>query len=307
MEHEFLVPFPTRPPACVTTDEVKQLVINADDFGLDPAVNAAIAKAHTDGLLTSASLLIAAPHAAEAIEFARFHPHLGVGLHLCLVDGRSAALPDKIPSLATAMGQLPPSPFALSVRLSSNKQLETDIEIELRAQISQFMTTGLRPTHFDTHQHTHLHPRVRNIVARLAREYGVTYIRAPVEPLWPALCCSPQRLPRKLVRWTIFSTLGSWTKRQLRQQGFRTVDCAVGVLDPGHLTEEFLAPYLRRLPDGLTEVFFHPADRPAEPLLQMQRGYEHAAELQALCSPQLRQLINDSGIRLTNFRELAPP
>ncbi len=129
----------------------------------------------------------------------------------------------------------------------------------------------------------------------------------PVEPLLPALRCSRQRLPRKLVRWTIFSTLGSWTKRQLRQQGFRTVDRAVGVLDPGHLTEEFLASYLRRLPDGLTEVFFHPADRPAEPLLQMQRGYEHAAELQALCSPQLRQLINDSGIRLTNFRELALP
>ena len=105
----------------------------------------------------------------------------------------------------------------------------------------------------------------------------------------------------------IFATLGSRTKRQLQEEGFRTVDRAVGVLDPGHLTEPFLAPYLRRLPDGPTEVFFHPADRPAEPLLQMQRGYEHAAELQALCSPHLRQIINDSGIRLTNFRELALP
>jgi hopanoid biosynthesis associated protein HpnK len=284
---------------------VKLLVVNADDFGFDPAVNAAITKAHTDGLLTSASLLVAAPYAAEAIEFARSHPKLAVGLHLCLVDGRSAALPDKIPSLATPAGELPPSPFALSVRLSSNKQLDMDIEIELRAQISRFMATGLRPTHFDTHQHTHLHPRVLKVVIRLAREHGVTFIRAPVEPLLPAIRCNRQRLPRKLVRWTIFATLGSWTKRQLKRKGFRTVDRAVGVLDPGHLTEEFLAPYLRRLPDGVTEIFFHPADRPAEPLLQMQRGYEHAAELQALCSPRLRQIINDSGIRLTNFRELA--
>jgi len=145
---------------------VKLLVVNADDFGLDPAVNAAITKAHTDGLLTSASLLIAAPHATEAVEFARSHPKLGVGLHLCLVDGRAAALPDKIPALATEMGDLPSSPFALSARFLSNRKLDTDIEIELRAQISQFMTTGLRPTHFDTHQHTHLHPRVRTIVAR---------------------------------------------------------------------------------------------------------------------------------------------
>jgi chitin disaccharide deacetylase len=284
---------------------VKLLVVNADDFGLDPAANAAIMKAHTTGLLTSASLLVAAPHAAEAIEFARSHPKLGVGLHLCLVEGHSAALPDKIPSLAIATGGLPPTPFALSARLLSHKQLDTDIEIELRAQISQFMATGLRPTHFDTHQHTHLHPRVLKVVMRLAREHGVTFIRAPIEPLWLAIRCNRQRLARKLARWTIFAMLGSYAKRQLRQQGFCTVDRAVGVLDPGHLTEEFLASYLRRLPDGLTEVFFHPADHPAEPLVKMQHGYEHAAELQALCSPRLRQIIDESGIRLTNFRELA--
>jgi hopanoid biosynthesis associated protein HpnK len=284
---------------------VKLLVVNADDFGLDPAVNAAITKAHTDGLLTSASLLVAAPHADEAIAFAKAHPKLGVGLHLCLVDGRCAALPDKVPLLTTSSGQLPANPFDLSARLWSHKQLITDIEIELRAQISQFMDTGLRPTHFDTHQHTHLDPRVLKVVMRLAREHDVAFIRAPVEPLWPALRCNQQRLPRKLVRWTIFAALGSRAKRQLRQEGFRTVDRAVGVLDPGHLTEQFLAPYLRRLPDGLTEVFFHPADHPTEPLLQMQRGYEHAAELQALCSPQLRQLITDSAVHLTNFRELA--
>jgi hopanoid biosynthesis associated protein HpnK len=284
---------------------VKLLVVNADDFGLDPAVNAAIAKAHKNGLLTSASLLIAAPHAAAAIEFARSHPNLGVGLHLCLVDGRAAALPDKIPSLATADGQLPPSPFALSARFLSHPRLDADIETELRTQISQFMATGLRPTHFDTHQHTHLHPRVLKIVMRLAREHGVNFIRAPVEPLLPSIRCNRQRLPRKLVRWAIFAALGSRTKRQLQRENFRTVDRAVGVLDPGHLREEFLASYLRRLPDGLTEMFFHPADRPADPLVEMQRGYEHAAELRALYSPRLRQLINDSGIRLTNFRELA--
>jgi chitin disaccharide deacetylase len=284
---------------------VKLLVVNADDFGLDPSVNAAIQKAHTTGLLTSASLMIAAPHAPEAVAFAKAHPQLGVGLHLCLVDGRAAALPDKIPLLTTSAGELPLNPFDLSVRLSSHKQLIMDIEIELRAQISQFMDTGLHPTHFDTHQHTHLHPPVLKIVMQLAREHEVTFIRAPVEPLWPALRCSQQRLPRKFVRWAIFAALGSGAKRQLRREKFRTVDRAVGVLDPGHLTEEFLAPYLRRLPDGLTEVFFHPADNPSDPLLQKQRGYEHAAELQALCSLNLRQIISDSGIRLTNFRELA--
>jgi hopanoid biosynthesis associated protein HpnK len=284
---------------------VKLLVVNADDFGLDPAVNAAIITAHTTGLLTSASLLIGTPHAAEALAFAKAHPNLGVGLHLCLIEGRSTAPSEKIPALATAGGQLPSSPFALSARLLAHPRMDADIETELRTQIARFLDTGLHPSHFDTHQHTHIHPRVLNIVTRLAREYGVCFIRAPVEPLWPALRCCRERMPRKVARWFVFSTLGSRTKRVLLRQGFRTADRAVGVLDPGHLTEPFLTSYLPLLPEGLTEFFFHPADRPAEPLLQAQRGYEHAAELQALCSPQLRQLIHEAGIRLTNFRELA--
>ena len=283
---------------------MKLLVVNADDFGIDPAVNAAIIKAHTNGLLTSASLLIGAPHAAEAVEFARAHPNLGVGIHLCLVQDRSTAPPEKVPALATANGQLPSSPFALSARLLAHRRLDADIETELRMQIARFLDTGLRPSHFDTHQHTHIHPRVLNIVARLAREHGVAFIRAPVEPLWPSLRCNRERMPRKIARWFVFSTLGSQAKRVLLRQGSRTVDRAVGVLDPGHLTEPFLASYLPLLPEGLTEFFFHPADRPSEFLLQAQRGYEHAAELQALCSPQVRQLIRDCGIRLTNFREL---
>ncbi len=284
---------------------MKQLVVNADDFGLDPAVNAAVARAHTEGILTSASLLVGAPQAEEAIAFAKTHPKLGVGIHLCLVQGRAVAAGSKVAGLADADGNLPDNAFQLSIKLASGKRVALAVEAELREQIARFLETGLRPTHFDTHQHTHIHPRVLEIVAALAREHGVTWVRAPVEPLGPALRCNRQRLPRMVARWMIFATFGTRSQRELRGLGLRTADRSVGLLDSGHVTECFWSAYLPLLPEGLTEIFLHPAVPTNEEVDRRQRGYENAAELAALCSPRLRELIHRFGIRLTNFRELS--
>lgn len=270
---------------------MKHLVFNADDFGLDPAVNAAIARAHTAGSLTSASLLITAPHAAAAVAFAKAHPRLGVGIHLCLVQGT-----------ATDGSPLPASPFALSAQLTLSCRYRAFIAAELRTQVERFLATGLKPTHLDTHQHTHIDPRVQRLVAQLAREYGITFVRAPIEPLMPSLRCSRQRLFRKLARALVFATVGAQTKRALRRVGLRTADRAVGVLDPGHVTEPFVSAYLESLPEGLTEIFFHPAASAPVPLRPGQTDYENAAELETLCSPSLRQKIDRLGICLTNFQ-----
>ena len=273
---------------------MKHLVLNADDFGLDPAVNAAIARAHTAGSLTSASLLVTAPHAAAAVAFAKAHPRLGVGIHLCLVQGT-----------ATDGSPLPTSPFALSAQLTLSGRRRDFIAAELRAQVERFLATGLTPTHLDTHQHTHIDPRVQRIVARLAREHGIAFVRAPIEPLMPALRCSRQRLFRKLARALVFTTFGAQTKRALRRAGLHTVDRVAGVLDPGHLTEPFVSAYLEALPEGLTEIFFHPATSATAIPRPGQSDYENATELETLCSPGLRQKIDQLGICLTNFQSLS--
>lgn len=283
---------------------MKQLVVNADDFGLDPAVNAAVAQAHTDGILTSASLMVGAPHAGEAIAFAKDHPSLGVGVHLCLVQARAMAAASRTAGLADADGQLPGSPFQLSLKLISGKRIALAVEAELREQISQFLETGLQPTHFDTHEHTHIHPVILKIVAALAREHGVGWVRSPVEPLGPALRCNRQRLPRQLARWVVFSTLGARSQRELRRLGIRTPDRSVGVLDSGHVTESFLSRYLPLLPEGVTEVFLHPAVGTTNRYDRGQADYENAAELFTLCSLQVRELVGRLGIRLVNFRDV---
>lgn len=278
---------------------MKLLVPNADDFGLDPAINTAIAQTHTAGILTSASLLIGAAHTDPAIEFARDNPALGVGVHLCLVDGQPVASPDKVAGLIGRTGTLPPNPLALSALLALGRGVELAVEVELRAQIEKFLATGLRPTHLDTHQHTHLLPSVQRIMARLAREYDIAWVRGPVEPLRLSLRCDCHHKTRTLARWSVFGTLGARCARRLRQFGLRTTNRSVGVLNAGQLTEEFLLAYLPLLPDGVAEFVFHPATEPLE------SGYQQTGELQALCSPRVRELLERSAIQLVNFQELA--
>ncbi len=267
------VPFVVPPP-------VKYLVTNADDFGFDPAVNAAVIQAHTTGILTSTSLLVTGPAVDEAIELARQYPRLGVGLHLCLVQGRSAltgaAFPDSV------------------IKITGN------FEAELRAQIEKFLAAGLCPTHLDSHMHTHMHPRVLPVVIRLAREYRIRWVRAPHEPFR----YSAGKLVTRLARWPVFTVLGRRASRKLRNAGLRTTDRGVGVLHPGQLTEGFLVNYLQHMPTGVTEIFFHPATESNNTLHVCQPNYQHAGELQALCSPTARKLIEESGIKLVNFSDL---
>ena len=283
---------------------VKKLILNADDFGLDPAINAAVAQAHTRGLLTSASLLVTAPYAREAVEFARAHPRLSLGIHLWLVDEMASAVPAAIPQLTSpAHGKLPTSPRELGVVLSAARARA--IECEVRAQLEAFRQTGLTPTHLDTHMHVHLLPGVCAIIARLAPEFGIRCVRAPVEPLLPFLRCRPNNIARALARGAIFGTLGRYCRYRLRRSGLQTVDRTIGILNVGQITEQFLLAYAPHVSDGVTEIVFHPATATTPQLTQRQPGYQHVAELQALCSTALRDALAQHRVQLVSFRELA--
>jgi hopanoid biosynthesis associated protein HpnK len=283
---------------------MKLLVTNADDFGLDPAINAAVIQGHTRGALTSTSLLITAPYARQAIELARANPSLDLGLHLCLVDGVAASAHNHIAPLVNSRGELPANPAALCRVISFRPTAARAIEVEARTQIEAFLQTGLRPTHLDTHMHTHLHPVVLRIVARLAVEYQIRFVRAPWEPLAPSLASQRESRMRTLARGVVFSTLGCRCRRHLQRFGLRTADRTVGVLNPGQLTEKFLTSYLPLVPEGLTEMAFHPALQTTPNLAQRQPGYRHIQEYEAICSPSLRTALDTFGIRLTNFRDL---
>ena len=131
----------------------RRLVVSGDDFGAAPEVNAAIVRAHREGILTSASLMVTGDAVDDAVARARAHPRLAVGLHLVLVQGRPALPPREIPRIVTASGTFPEQPVLAGLRYAwlavalpgGRDELKREIEAQLRA----FAATGLRLAHVD--------------------------------------------------------------------------------------------------------------------------------------------------------------
>ncbi len=162
----------------------KFLIVTADDFGLHEAVNEAVQQASAAGVLTAASLMVAAPAAADAIRRARELPNLRVGLHLVLADGNAMLTPDLIPALADGAGRMNSRMFVNGVRFFAFPGVRRQLEAEIRAQFAAFARTGLALDHVNVHKHFHLHPTLLDMLLRIGREYGVTAVRVPDEPLW---------------------------------------------------------------------------------------------------------------------------
>lgn len=145
---------------------MKRLVVNADDFGLSQGVNLGVLRAHQHGILTSATLMVTMPAAAEAFTMAKATPSLGVGIHITLTAGRP--LSGEVPSLTGPDGR-----FLRLPDLASRAQ-RADVEREVTAQVEAFLAAGLRPTHLDSHHHVHLEIRlVADVFAAAAARLGV--------------------------------------------------------------------------------------------------------------------------------------
>jgi predicted glycoside hydrolase/deacetylase ChbG (UPF0249 family) len=107
-------------------------------------VNEAVERAHCEGVLSAASLMIGAPAAEDAVERARSLPSLGVGLHLTLIDGRPVLPPDKIPGLVGPDGRFFSNPFRIGLALYVSSELRRQADAEINAQFERFLRTGLR-------------------------------------------------------------------------------------------------------------------------------------------------------------------
>src|SRR5277367_5894882 len=147
----------------------KFLIVTADDFGLHEAVNEAVEQASLAGVLTAASLMVAAPAAADAIRRARMLPNLRTGLHLVLADGRAMLAPELIPGLADAAGRMNGRMFVKGVRFFLLPSLRRQLEAEIRAQFCAYARTGLELDHVNVHKHFHLHPTILEMLLRIGR------------------------------------------------------------------------------------------------------------------------------------------
>jgi chitin disaccharide deacetylase len=258
---------------------------SADDFGLSEAVNDGVERAHREGLLTAASLMVAGAAADDAVRRARKMPGLRLGLHLVVIEGPAVLPPAEIPDLVGADGRFPSHQLRLGLNSYFRPRVRRQLAAEIRAQFAAFAATGLPLGHADAHKHMHLHPVVGRLLIETGQEFGLRRVRVPAEP--PAVMAAlgvPQGLgDRALHAWT---RVLRW---QLARAGMDCDDHVFGLAWSGGMTEDRLLRLASRLPAGSSEIYFHPAARRDPVLDALMPEYEHEAELAALCSPSVRR------------------
>jgi len=276
----------------------RQLIVTADDFGVAREVNEAVERAHREGILTAASLMVSAPEAEDAVRRAKAMPGLGVGLHLVLVEGRPTLPPAAIPDLVDGEGNFRNDMVRAGFAFLLPK-VRRQLAAEIRAQFEAFAATGLELDHVNTHKHFHLHPTIAGLIVEIGRDFGMKAMRLPREPATLLRRIEPGTKSSFIVElWA--GRLG----RRLAAAGILAPDRMFGLAWSGAMTTARLEALIARLPEGLSEIYLHPATGPA--FAGAAPGYRYEPELAALTSKQVIDLTNENQIRLGSFTDFLP-
>lgn len=276
---------------------MKRLIVTADDFGASAEVNEAVEQAHRDGILTAASLMVAGNAAADAVARARALPNLGVGLHVVLVEGRPALPADRIPALVDATGNFRTDMARAGVTIFASPTARRQLAAEIEAQFAAFAATGLPLDHVNAHKHFHLHPTIAGTILKIGQRYGMRAARAPVELRRPLRQVDGTDIGPRIE--TIWARL---VRTRLRRAGMTVPDQVFGLAWSGGMTTDRMRGVLERLPDGLTEIYTHPATG-AYP--GSAPGYDYRGELAALTDPLAKTILTRERVALGRFADFA--
>jgi hopanoid biosynthesis associated protein HpnK len=281
---------------------VKALIVTADDFGLSLPVNDAVESAHRHGILSAASLMVGAPAAEDAVERARTLTSLGVGLHLTLLNGRPVLPVDEVPGLVGPDGRFSSDPLRFGVALYSSLELRRQADAEITAQFDRFRATGLKMDHINGHKHFHLHPVVLSAIIRIAPRFDSPPVRVPLEPFGASFRANRDRAFGRLAYWLFYFVQTRRLRRQLSAAGIRSNDHVFGLNDSGAMVESRMLGLIDHLPDGISELYCHPATRRWDGPDTFPSGYRAEEELAALLSPAVKTRIEASNLRPLSYR-----
>jgi len=253
--------------------------VNADDFGWTDGHNRAVALAHRSGSLQRASLLCNGEAFQDAIRLSNELPTLQVGIHLTLNEGQPLLPAQHLPKITRRDGKFYDGLYSVFMLWLSGGLNSTEVESEWRAQIERALGAGLVPSHLDSHKHVHMLPPLVKIATELAKEYGIAYMRLPLEnfPLRRGLA--------GMMLWTF----SKFACKQMSLAGLSSADRFIGVGSSGHMHMDELIEAIRESPPGLTEIMVHPAVITPD-VQRLQKRYRWAAqyefeeELQTLLS-----------------------
>ena len=245
--------------------------------------------------------MVGAPAFADAVACARRLPDLRVGLHLVLVDGHPTLPCAEIPGLVGRDGRIDPNMGRAGVRFFALPQVRRQLAMEIRAQFEAFHATGLWLDHVNAHKHMHVHPTVARGIIEIGRDYGMRAVRLPFEPVEPLRAAFPdEHYSAPLYRPWI-----ELLRHRLRGAGLFVNDHLFGLAWTGGMVEGRLLRLLPHLPQGVSEIYFHPATARSAALSAAMPGYRHEEELAALLSPAVKNLVAKLGIRLGGYSDLA--
>lgn len=273
----------------------KQVIVNADDFGLTTSINLGIAHACDSGAVTSVSLMANGAAFSEAVDLLKKRTKISVGVHLTL-DEEVPLLPaSKVPSLVTPLGRFH-SRHKLLIRLFSGQINREEVEREWEAQITRVLNAGLPISHLDGHGHVHVFPGLVDTMIRLAKRYHIERVRYPRERIFVTRFFHIKGINALIV--SLFSVLA---KPKIRAAQLIFPDGFFGISQAGRLSAQSIRAALNSSGEhDVIEIMTHPGYVGADNGPYKAWGYDWEGEFDALkevfASP-------NSGVRLTNFRD----
>src|SRR5262249_31254013 len=280
---------------------LKALIVTADDFGLAPEVNEGVERAHTEGILTAASLMVGGAAADDAVARARRLPKLRVGLHLVLVDGPPLLPPERIPDFVGRDGKLRSDLGKAGVDIALRPGVRSQVAAEIEAQFVAFQATGLTLDHVNAHHHFHLHPMVGKLILDIGRRFGMRGIRVPIESAELLARIDPAH--RGHGAWGT-APWAALLRRRVRDHGLSAPDRVFGLAWSGAVLEPRIVGVLENLDHRITEIYCHPAI--AARFAGAAHGYRYADELAALTASAVKNALRASGARSGGYSDFAP-
>ena len=281
----------SEPPAASPTDRL--LIINADDFGLTPAVSEGILRAHREGVVTSTSVLVLGSGYTRSIGALADTRGIGVGVHLALVGEDAPVLSaSEVPTLVDRRGRLPLSWRQLLPRVTARRIDLADVERELSAQIEAAVQAGLVIDHLNSHQHVHMFPGIRTVVVDLAQRFDIPAIRVT-------------RSASKGPVGRVMRRLATHLEAELRADGVAFTAASAGLDEAGRLDEGAVVTAIGRLAASggpTAELSGHPGEAVDGERGRYKWNYRWGAELEAMLSPAVRGAVDNAELPDSKFR-----
>jgi hopanoid biosynthesis associated protein HpnK len=280
----------------------RRLIINADDFGSSPQVNEAVERAHTKGVLTSATIMTNMSGFEEAVAIAKRLPRLGVGVHLNLFKSAPLSDDSQVRCLVDSQGRFRYSPRMLAFLATFCHQVRRAIKIEMSAQIQKLFDSGLHPTHLDSHKHIHWSGAVYPIVCSLAGKFDISAVRYCWEPAavsnvpWPLTTPEGKQAARRLRRMAVLNRF--YDSKLIR------TEVTYGLTHIGRIDTNFFKAVSLYTSARTAELMTHPATE--EDLADSGRLFKmnRKAEFEALCDDRTKKYLHEAGIELVHYGQI---